>query len=277
MELTFAAAARDARGQGRRPLVTTAELDGWVIETWRESRRAWLPDVAAAEMRDEVVRLVVADPAENALVHDASAHSARAASAVWHYARLEARPCDVLRAASASVCDPARRPRHRNPLAAAAVVDIDAASPRLRAGARCADGDLWTRGVDGFDALTGTDMLTGQGRARLVDASTSAQSGVQRWEAQEASLDDPDMWNHHSVGLVTDPTVELFAGCVADAVVLSTDGARLEPRPGARDRVERLGEWLSVGITEVGDDWPHPHPFGDLGVVRARWVGPSPA
>lgn len=225
------------------------------------SHRGWLPDLAAVEVRGGRVRLVVADPAENALLDDA----ARAASPGGRRG-VGPHPPSPLPAEPPAACPPRCPTRARGhgtatPRATALVVDADAGAPRLVDGARCADGDLWVRGRCGWAALTATGMLTAEDRARVG-------LGPERWAGQEAA-----MRNHHTVGLVTDPTVETFDGRDESEVVVTTGGSRLEPQLADADRVAQLGWRLAEGIGDVGDDWPHPHPFGGIGVVRERWVG----
>lgn len=269
-----AAAARAAGATGRTPLVATGRAGGWLWLSWRESPVPGAPshDAVAVDWASgpsgQVVRLVVADPAENAQLSDRAVRSARATSAVVSHARWAVSPADALTAASAEVCDPVLRPRQHNPLAAAAIVDLDPTAPRVLGAARAADCEVWTADRTGscttvFDG----DMFTVEGRARFTDERSRVGMGPERWAAQERAVDDPSMWRCHSVGLVPDPSVDVCGPVAASVVLVSTDGLRL-----TGDQVAALADWVGAGIADVPADWPHQHPFGDLGFVVAVWA-----
>lgn len=268
---SLTAAASWAARQGRTPLVSLLQVGAWQVAIWQEgSEPGTAPDLGVARIvstpKGMVLRLVVADPAENALLSDARRHSARAVAAVWDAARFEPSPEAALAVASTQVCDPSLRPRLRNPLATAAVADLHLVEPLILGAARAADCEVWVSGGSGFSELLAGDMFTEVGRARFVEERSKVGSGPERWAAQETAVDEPDLWTTHPVGMVREPQVQRCGRTerVRD-LILSTDGARLDAGTAVS-----VTDWLAEGIADVPSDWPHQRPFGDLSVIWAQ-------
>lgn len=214
-----------------------------------------------------ILRLAVADAAEN--VHaPASAHqAANATHTVRGWLRNHPDPAFALVGASAALHDPAQPIRHRNPMATAAVVDIDRHTGHGTA-LRAADSEVWVKRGDQWEAVFPGDMLTVPGRTAYQDAISRLAEPTSRncWTVQEVILDDPACWNTTTIGFDTVPRLEQADLGMFDEVIVATDGARLTAA-----RCQMLAHWLSHDI-QIGDTDPtpaRPSPHGDIGVL---WV-----
>jgi hypothetical protein len=147
-------------------------------------------------------------------------------------------------------------------LFAAAVCDVEPSSGRLRA-VCAADAEVWVCRGGVWSSVFAGDMLRDDARAAWVSAVGAGSSSEQRWAAQFDVLDNPACWRRPPLGMVASPQVASVVLDGVEAVIVSSDGARLSP-----SRCARLEWWLGDGIHDVDDSWPHRSPHGDVTVVR---------
>lgn len=208
----------------------------------------------------------MADAAENKAQPNSEAIALRATHTVRGWLWAEPDLTKALAGASNDLHDRAVRLRQRNPLATVAVVDVDRVTGHATA-TRCADSEVWvkTRGV--WEPVFPGDMLTEAARNawEFATRGMTGQPPEDVWAVQERLLDDPDCWVTPALGFAAKPRPQTVALGVIDEVIVSTDGARLDP-----ERCAELSGWLSHGIQQFPSaDWPHPSPHGDLAVLHA--------
>lgn len=217
-------------------------------------------DAGFVDRVGDVVRIVAFDAAVQP--HDTPQQLQRVlASLVWR----SALPQSLLRAwvrANTWLHDPQRRPHQHNAMVSAAGVDLDVASGVVTA-TIAGDGEVWVRRAGSWTQATAiTDPLTPAARAAYGAGIRGLVSEDARWQVQYDLLDSPDAWVRTPLGCFATPKFATLTILDVDAVVVSSDGARLTPAA-----VADLDAWLNVGLHRVPATHPHPHPHGDV------WVG----
>lgn len=242
---------------------------GWRIWSWEEPRlpgeAGW--DTTLVVNLGPTLRLAVADAAENVQVPDSAARAARATHTVRGWLRNHRDPEAALAGASAELHDPTLPLRHHNPMATAAVLDINRADGTATA-LRAADSEVWVKRGGEWESVFLGDMLTPRGRAIYRDAVAALAEPTSRnsWAVQEVVLDDPACWASPVIGFDTVPRLERVELGVFDEAIVATDGSRL-----TSDRCHMLAHWLShdIQIAEQAITPARPSPHGDIGVL---WV-----
>jgi hypothetical protein len=241
---------------------------GWVVDSYEQPVSPHLQsfDASLVTARPGVIRLGAFDAAVNVLSDDAELRALTAVHTLRGHLAVTADPEEAVNTAHQVLHDPTLRPRHHNPMASAAVVDLDPTTGDVAA-RRYGDCEVWVRGAatNGYwVSLFPGDMLTLRARTAYEDALTTLPGGESAWAVQEATLDEPTAWVTPPVGLMDEltPQRSVIYGC--DEVIVSSDGARL-----TAELCEQLREWITVGIQQLPDGWPYPSAHGDLTVLHA--------
>lgn len=149
-----------------------------------------------------------------------------------------------------------------NTLVCAAVCDLDLASGEVRA-LVAGDCEVWVHHGGAWEPLAPGDMLTSAARRRY-ERGVAAQGAASAWEVQREVLDDPAAWERPYLGAWDPPRCVETRRSQVDAVVVSSDGARLDA-----SRLEDLHGWLATGIHEGPSRPGMPFAHGDISVAAA--------
>lgn len=234
----------------------------WAVDMWEQPVRpgAVSFDASLVARHDGMLRLAVMDGAMNPLAPDCERLTLTGVHTIRGWLSTVQDVEAAIAGATGMLHNPDMLPRHRNPIAAVAVADLDPSTGALAA-RRYADCEVWVMRDGTWVSLFPGDMLTGTARAAYEAGCAGAPSS---WEVQEATLDDPSAWNTTPVGLVLSPRAETTHVGLVEEVIVSSDGARLTP-----ERCANLSEWLTVGIQHLPEGWPYPFAHGDLTVLHA--------
>lgn len=241
--------------------------DGWSARSWEEPR---LPgdigqDSTLLVNLGPTLRVAVMDACQNMLVEDSERVALRATHTIRAWLRTELDPVTALHGAANSLCDPALRPRQRNPIATAAVVDIDRRTGHATA-YRCSDSEVWVKRNGVWVEAFLVPFLTPLAH-EAYHADARAKSHWSRsdwWAHQEHLLDDPAVWNTTPLGMEPYATFQRADLGVVDEIIVTTDGPRLNA-----ERCADVMGWLGGGLQEFPTpDWPHPSPHGDIALAH---------
>lgn len=179
--------------------------DGWMANTYEQPAAPHLQsfDASLVAIRPGVVRLAAFDAAVNVLAPDAEALALRAVHTLRAWLAVDPDARGAVGGAHMELHDRSLRPRHHNPMASAAIVDLDTSTGEVTA-TRYGDCEVWVRGASTaaqWVPLFPGDMLTPAARTTYEEALTTLPGGETAWKVQEATLDEPEAWVTPPVGL----------------------------------------------------------------------------
>jgi hypothetical protein len=242
--------------------VTELDFDGWTVTTFEE------PVPGAPKTFDRVmaletptgVALAIADAALNLADHDHESKAERALHAVVVNV-AEHGIARGIELTAYAIHDPEEPLRLRNPMLTFAGIQI-ADDGRIEA-FRCGDAEVWARFGDQWIEVLPGDMYTPEGRA-VHDRVTRPGELLPSWLGQEIALDDLGYWASPAIGLDRRAHPRRRHISTADEVVLTSDGAQLNP-----SRLQHLEEWMLRYIHVMPENHPYLAAHGDLSVIRA--------
>lgn len=239
---------------------------GWVVDSYEQPVAPHLLsfDASLVAAREGYIRLAAMDAAVDVLADDAEHKAHTAVNTLRGWLAVEHDQQAAVEGAHAVLHDPNVRPKHHNPMASAAIVDLDPTTGRLVA-RQYGDCEVWVHGRDReWVSVFPDDMLTERARATYETAMTARPGTTSGWAVQEATLDEPEAWTNPPVGLmdVLTPKIAHISG--VEELIVTSDGSRLTP-----ELCNRVAEWITVGIQQIPEGWPYPSSHGDLTVLHA--------
>lgn len=224
------------------------------------------------------VRLAALDPALSRLeCCDQYQVPARAGACLHHGEEIHSSMVD----ANAVLHHPGRGRSTGQMLCAAAAAEWDPEAGELVA-VQAADVEVWARTHGNWVRVFDADMLTASSRARWDAEAAPFYEREAHLRSHDELLGEPKDWACAPLGQFSQPRLRSMRLDGVDAVAVATDGVEIDESTLALlpTQITQLGPPLDATITRMldakweqlharPDEWPHPHPHGDLAIVLA--------